>query len=909
MVDSWATDQWSPAARGALTRASAQGRTHLSRFVTELCSEPHHGASRLFGQLSVARHELTAAVDDFGELSVDGNSYALELAHGMQIMNCPATTAGLLCAILASSTPEGAELAGRLRERFWITGQDVRDCALRVARDALSDLEALVARPAARSEAPAGTPQMAVAVPDSAVIRRVLYQAGIAAERHQRKLIDSSALMTASLSWHATAADHDLLMACGVSPSLVGAHAARPPDEPDDLAVAVVGTGSSTAFFPCTTAAAAVLGTFARLSAVGQGAATGGQLVILAQLAAGQSQLARLLDRRLPGDLTAVERYAHTVKPAGLSAQQLELAGKLGASSDTDAVRAADDFSDLLIVHFLGQLMHAPAPAHLVRLEQFLPSSQQHLLTRYAELIAAGAVRNAGSASVLDDEDAKLFGGAIEFAQAVAGEYLVGGDPAVIERWQAIARLVGLPAFAGGGADAAGIATRLVPPARIHTAPARLEFKARLQARQSDGREYQRWASRVGGSWEHVAIDLAAEGQYERAATAIVQSARISATTSAWSRQSGRRTQVLPTPAFAQSDIEAWDETTIYVAVDGERCACVLQRRGEPWQGTTGEIPGGLGGWWSSLRSATRSGMLAQPLEALIATLGIPGGWMNEQLRIVAAGEARALPLAQALTAKGHPLPLVHLLGGIGPTAASSPLYADIDGMSLIHDPPGSGPHLPAADLEAAVLGERLSPASRLSGDRVARAWLQRTLAAMPDVPTPELLHFAGHGTFAPLPDGRRAAALVLSEREPFTPDDLRAIDAAVRVMVCSACDLGAAAPAAINVDPWPLAAILSGVEWVLAAAWPVSDAATALTMIDLYERWVSGADLLGALADAVDWIRTSSTRALLDRVAQLTSDSQVGRELADEIELSAQLSDPPFGAAVDFAGFGLYTV
>ena len=901
--------QWSPAARDAFTRASAQGRTHLGRFVTELCSQPHHGASRMFGQLSVAHHELTAAVDDFGDLFADRDTYARELAGGMQIMNCPETTAGVLCAILGSSAPEGAELASRLRERFWVTAQDVRDCALRVARDALSDIEALVARPAAPRDTPADTPQMAVAVPDSAVIRRLLYQAGIAAERHQGRQIDSSALMTASLSWHATAADHDLLMACGVSPSLIGSHAARPPDEPDDLAVAVVGTGSSVSFVPCTTAAAAVLDTFARRSAAGWGAGVGGQLVILAQLAAEQSQLARLLDRRLPGDLTAVERYAHTVKPAGLSAQQLELASKLGASSESGDVRAADDFTEFLVVHFLGQLMHAPAPPRLIRLEQFLPGSQRHLLGRYAELIAAGAVSSVGSASVLEDVDAKLFGGAVEFAHAVAGEYLLGGDPAVIERWSAIARLVGLPAFADGGADAAAIATRLVPPARVHTATARLEFKTRLQARQSDGREHQSWASRVGGSWERVAIDLAAEAQYERAATAIVQSARISATTSAWSRQSGRRTQVLPAPAFAQSDIEAWEEPTVYIAVDGERRACVLQRRGEPWQGSSGEIPDGLGAWWSSWRSAVRSGMLGQPLEALIAMLEIPVSWMDERLRVVAAGEARALPLAQALTAQGQRVPIVHLLGGIGPTAAISPLHADIEGMSLIHDPPGSGPHLPAAGLEAAVLGERLRPASRLSGDRVARAWLQRTLAAMWDVPTPELLHFAGHGTFARLPDGRPAAALVLSEREPFTPDDLRAIDAAVRVMVCSACDLGAAAPAAINVDPWPLAAILSGVEWVLAAAWPVSDAATALTMIDLYERWVSGADLLGALADAVDWIRTCSTRALLDRVAQLTSDAQVSRELAEEIELAAQLSDPPFGAAVDFAGFGLYTV
>ena len=87
MVDYWASDQWSPAARGALTRASARGGTHLGRFVTELCSEPHHGASRLFGQLSVAPHELTAAVDDSRDLFVDVDRYALELAHGMQIMN------------------------------------------------------------------------------------------------------------------------------------------------------------------------------------------------------------------------------------------------------------------------------------------------------------------------------------------------------------------------------------------------------------------------------------------------------------------------------------------------------------------------------------------------------------------------------------------------------------------------------------------------------------------------------------------------------------------------------------------------------------------------------------------------------------------------------------------------------
>ena len=900
--------RWSPAARDAFTRASAQGRAHLGRFVTELCSQPHHGASRMFGQLSVAHHELTAAVDDFGDLFADRDTYARELARGMQIMNCPETTAGVLCAILGSSAPEGAELASRLRERFWVTAQDVRDCALRVARDALSDIEALVARPAAPRDTPADTPQMAVAVPDSAVIRRLLYQAGIAAERHQGRQIDSSALMTASLSWHATAADHDLLMACGVSPSLIGSHAARPPDEPDDLAVAVVGTGSSVSFVPCTTAAAAVLDTFARLSAAGWGAGVGGQLVILAQLAAEQSQLARLLDRRLPGDLTAVERYAHTVKPAGLSAQQLELASKLGASSESGDVRAADDFTEFLVVHFLGQLMHAPAPPRLIRLEQFLPGSQRHLLGRYAELIAAGAVSSVGSASVLEDVDAKLFGGAVEFAHAVAGEYLLGGDPAVIERWSAIARLVGLPAFADGGADAAAIATRLVPPARVHTATARLEFR-----RTASPTERRPRASELGQPGRR---ELGARRDRPRSRGSIRAGSDRDRAERADLRDDERVVQAersahasLAGPGVCAERYRSVGGTDglhrrrrrapCLRAAKAGRAVAGLERR-DPGRARSLVVIVALGSPQRHARSAARGAH---------RHAGDPGCWIDERLRVVAAGEARALPLAQALTAQGQRVPIVHLLGGIGPTAAISPLHADIEGNVADPRSPGGGPHLPAAGLEAAVLGERLRPASRLSGDRVARAWLQRTLAAMWDVPTPELLHFAGHGTFARLPDGRPAAALVLSEREPFTPDDLRAIDAAVRVMVCSACDLGAAAPAAINVDPWPLAAILSGVEWVLAAAWPVSDAATALTMIDLYERWVSGADLLGALADAVDWIRTCSTRALLDRVARLTSDAQVSRELAEEIELAAQLSDPPFGAAVDFAGFGLYTV
>lgn len=903
-------DDFSPAARHALRSTSRSGETDLVALLAALTAQPQHGASRCLGQIGIPPADAQRAISSLAPMTAPTRGIVHELTVLLGELGCPATSGGVMCACLSARSPLLAETAGRLRRTFWILAGDIADSARRVARDALADLEALLAQRVgvAGGACAERRPGVGRSPPSSVGLRRVMNQAAQVARGRDESQIDSSALMTAAAAWHLTADDRDVLLALGLAPIVLGMHAARPSRESGANAVQLACDPSRT--YSVTDVAAEVMSRAGQLAVASHAHAIHGQTLLIAQLATEASCLASLVRGRLPGGLTAVERYAHAARPAGLAPAELELAMSLSSPDRSVPDAPADDFTDLLVLHALKQTLYAERPCNLSRLHGVLPAGQRTLVARFAALIA----HRGASTESLDPEDAALFGGAVGYVESVAVEHCINGT-APAERWGALSRLAGLPAVEGppgAAADAAALQRMLGGAAAPPENPllARLAFKSDLQARQSEGAAQQRWAAGVGGSWERLAIELAGERRWKPAAEAIVRAARASAATSPTGRLSGRRTPVLPAPAFAADDLSRWERPTLFVACDHDESVAICLLPGGRWDGSLrAQPPAMLDAWWRHWRDA--SGRHVEPaLRELAEAFDIDASWLDADLHVVSSGQARALPWAQTAVAMGAPtIPITHLLGGIGPHTVTPPKRDELRDACVVYPPPSGGFELPAGIIEARVVSALARPGTVLSGERAARAWLQRAMTAMRNVPTPDLLHFVGHGTFGELPDGRFAASVVLADEELFTPDDLRAVDAAARVVVCSACDVAVAAPGGgPALDPWPLAALLSGCEWVLAAAWPIVDIATALMMTDLYRRWVgdSAPDLARALTASSRWLRAAERPALRARLKELGGDPALATALGNALD-DAGYGETPFSTAGYHAAFGLY--
>ena len=302
------------------------------------------------------------------------------------------------------------------------------------------------------------------------------------------------------------------------------------------------------------------------------------------------------------------------------------------------------------------------------------------------------------------------------------------------------------------------------------------------------------------------------------------------------------------------------------------------------------------------------SGEITASLRDLLDLSSIDRDWLRcSELHLVVSGLAVATPIAHAVTVAtgGSTWPLVHVAGGLSNSLSGhSPILNELGESCVVEEPPLPGASLPFASIETDLVSRVVKPGAVLAHSRASRSWVQRVMATIPTLPPPSLLHFTGHGTFAVLPNGQAAACMVLADGELLTPNDLLAVEADVRVLICSACDLGTARRLGNpEMEAWPLAAISAGIEWVVAASWPVDDAATTLLMARLYQDWAHGSDLHAALSSAAAWLRTATVEDLLDLVGSITEERI--EALSDALHSHGKAR--PFDDAEFWAPFALY--
>jgi len=139
-----------------------------------------------------------------------------------------------------------------------------------------------------------------------------------------------------------------------------------------------------------------------------------------------------------------------------------------------------------------------------------------------------------------------------------------------------------------------------------------------------------------------------------------------------------------------------------------------------------------------------------------------------------------------------------------------------------------------------------------------SRRWITEELkneqasakAVLSRLPAVDLLHYAGHGTFAGF--GGWESGLLLAEDSQVTLGDLLALDRVPAWVVLSACDTGRSS-IETPVESLGLAHafLLAGSRAVIASTRPTDDRKVPAFFADLYRQWDGQADLAGALQRA----------------------------------------------------------
>lgn len=201
--------------------------------------------------------------------------------------------------------------------------------------------------------------------------------------------------------------------------------------------------------------------------------------------------------------------------------------------------------------------------------------------------------------------------------------------------------------------------------------------------------------------------------------------------------------------------------------------------------------------------------------------------------------------IERVLYAAARPAGMLHRVFGGGPGRWQG-MYHDLPDSGgqriVVADPSAT---LQAAAEEAGALAEALA-AEVIGGPSVLRSTVIRALEAGTD--RPQLLHFAGHGISGLIEgDGSRVSGVLVADREAVGIDSIAAVSMP-RILVTSACDVGATPPTDNGVG-WATRAVARGAAYTLASGLPVSDRGALIHMMLTYGVWRNGLHLEAAVA------------------------------------------------------------
>ncbi|MEY2474562.1 MAG: hypothetical protein QOK28_3891 [Actinomycetota bacterium] len=902
----------SPAATAAVEASSTQGETNVARLMRALTRRTDSSATKVLGRLSIEAGTMCSWLDEFAPTAAISTEALLASQRQLGAAYLtPSTTGGVVLGLIGGVDDELAGLPGSLRRQFTIYATDIKDVA-RSLRDAcrMEMLALLTESPVATVDWPA--PPLEVRVPYSILLEATLDRAEGVSRTKKESNISTSSLMAAMNALHMTADWRDFYDAVGYSAVLLGGETPRSSPEPGDRRVHVLGP-ASVLTYTCSDALAAVLWTAATFAMTNDGPpAITPELLLLAQVANPASRIGALIEERVPPGIRATSLFLRWTETAALTRAAVVAASSLCAPRVVSSTQRFDDTTP-------GIVATAAATYLLERHSDALTDELARCLER--------------SADVLDPQLADTAHRIIALLSAQGSGAPWSGDLAALESQLTTwvedsdgpppAALVGaVAAFAspdGGVAACAPGANVLAAltaddgsPSRA-TARALYEAKVALQQSQSDSSRAQEWAKRAGERWSGIATRLADHGEWSDAAAAITIGARVTARTANDGLGHTRWTPRHPALELVEADIETHPGQLAFVtASDG--IVFAHRTTGGRWNGTlralgVADLDGWRAEWHASLASRKPSSALLRTLPSL---LGVDVSDLQPgRMDLVVDARAATVPLGQAIFAAtaGSVHPIVHVAGALGTTSSEAPPLRNPNStMCLVAEPPVAGGALRFAGVEVATLKQRLQPASVLAGSRASRSWVQRAISARPRAPTPDILHFVGHGTFDKLPDGTAAASMILADGQRLTPSDIARVSSRVRVALCSACDLGILDQGdGTPHPPWPLAAINAGVGHVVAAAWPVADAATVLLMTRVHEEWTGAVDLHSALVAACGWLRTASRSDLESYVERLSGENVA--ELAERVAVRSQTNpDAPFSDSSYWAPFALYS-
>ena len=133
-----------------------------------------------------------------------------------------------------------------------------------------------------------------------------------------------------------------------------------------------------------------------------------------------------------------------------------------------------------------------------------------------------------------------------------------------------------------------------------------------------------------------------------------------------------------------------------------------------------------------------------------------------------------------------------------------------------------------------------------------------------------------------------------------------RVVFAMCCAVVLAACDTALLARQRLSDDPFglPSAFLAAGAHGVIAALWPVDDAATALAMVDLHEHLAAGHHPPAALGRAQRWLANATAAELRAYVQARPDLACVAWPRLNEVgEDERPYQDPQFWAAFVYIG------
>ncbi len=703
------------------------------------------------------------------------------------------------------------------------------------------------------------------------------------------------------------------LAAIGLDLATLGAATARRTDEPGSVSLSCIGP-AETDIYLVSEPAADVVHVARRLALLD------GQLnpvialhLQLAQLATGSSHLGRLVWESIDARLSPIDLFQRFVNSVGISPAQLVMAQSLYRDSRGPHEGVLDDYTDELFAEAFWNQRERPALVdQLEKLRDTVHVDHDPLIDRAIRTVqipANPAASSSGAFSDLGDfaDARRLFQRALDPRSTTEA----------IDDWHSCAATIAGTAFHNdahltvGPLGAIALSTRVSAGDWSAATIGRLLGAKRqlLAVQESRDPVALNWASELGTPLPELAVHCGALGAWEVVAELACTNERLTGLDSAIGF--ARRPMVAPTVPFVMEDLKRCDVELLCVAWSMAGVAVSHRHTDGRWTGKARRVDGEAAHetWTRRWRRAVKVGTINSVLDELLELLGIDLIDVDGPVvHIMATGLARGLPIGQALSAasRGRIEIKNHLLGG--PALVHSSGVRQLDEnveVCIVHEPPVPGRPLRFAQIETAFVRSVTSPVAMLDDSRTTRSWVQRAVAAHAGVPSPSILHFAGHGTVSAMPDGSTAAAIVLADGEPFAPADFAMVDAGVRVLVCAACDVaGAASRGGQNLAD---GALRAGVEQVVAAAWPIDDAATTCLMARTYHEWATGADgIASALGRAVRWLAASETADLVAFALELPGPPALVRVLADEV-MRVSGERPSERDPSLWAGFGFY--